>query len=61
MYKNNPNPSYLICSDDFFVWAADIELNRITDVYDWDGYSEYSYIEARNAVIRELKAKEVVI
>ena len=46
---------YLIEHDDYFVWAVDKNYKRITTLYAWDYYSQYSYIKARDAVMRELK------
>lgn len=46
----------IVMHDDYFVWIADKNFNRISNLYDYDCYSQWSYIEARDKAWNEIKS-----
>ena len=44
----------MVMHDDYFVWIIDDKFNRISNLYDYDCYSEWSYIQARDKAWKEV-------
>ena len=50
----------MVMHDDYFVWIVDDNFNRISSLYDYDCYSEWSYIKDNRILVLSVEEAAVV-